>query len=62
MLHISHNITLHVDWFTHGKGPDPVQAKLDRDMDEYQKSRAAEAVVSAEAVVPAEAADVPMEA
>eukprot|EP01006_Ploeotia_vitrea_P011967 TRINITY_DN31830_c0_g1_i1.p1 TRINITY_DN31830_c0_g1~~TRINITY_DN31830_c0_g1_i1.p1 ORF type:complete len:147 (+),score=25.66 TRINITY_DN31830_c0_g1_i1:60-443(+) len=26
-------------WFKAGKGPDPLQAKLDREMDEYQNAR-----------------------
>ena len=36
--------TLHsdvADWHAGGKGPDPVQAKLDREMEEYQKGRSA---------------------
>ena len=31
--------TVSLDWHAAGKGPDPVQAKLDREMDEYQKGR-----------------------
>ena len=58
MLHVSYVYMLEfdvVDWFTHGKGPDPAQAKLDREMDEYQKARAAEAAAAPVADVPVEA-------
>jgi hypothetical protein len=28
-----------LDWFTHGKGPNPDIASLDRDMDDYFKNK-----------------------
>lgn len=51
-------ISIILDWFKAGKGPDPKVASLDRDMDAYFKTKAAAEVAGAEVVAVAEA--VPM--
>jgi hypothetical protein len=42
-----------LDWFKAGKGPDPVAASLDRDMDAYFNSKAAAAAAGGDVVADA---------
>lgn len=43
LFDITPDFCVFLDWFAAGKGPDPVQAKLDRELEEYQLARAAAA-------------------
>lgn len=51
--------SIFTDWFSVGKGPDPMQAKLDREMDAYQSARAATASAAATVDVNATAVAAP---
>jgi hypothetical protein len=46
-------LSLLLDWFKAGKGPDPVAASLDRDMDAYFNSKAAAAAAAGDIVADA---------
>lgn len=48
-------ILRHADWFEAGKGPNPELAKLDRDMDDYFKTKQATAEAPAPAAEATEA-------
>ena len=56
LYYISYTLYIYIDWHAAGKGPDPVQAKLDRELEEYQLARTAAATATDADVVEADPA------